>query len=73
MTNLNKFAAQQLTKKQMNEVTGGGVRTNCLLELDDGTLVELGEIDRSDFLEVERELNAVYGGFGSVSCIPWLL
>lgn len=27
MTNLNKFAAQQLTKKQMNEVKGGAAVT----------------------------------------------
>lgn len=42
MTNLKKFAAQQLTKKQMNEVKGGYYACFCdqkaafqILQLDD--------------------------------------
>lgn len=46
MTNLNKFAAQQLTKKQMNEVKGG--------ELWDFYLARPGESPQLIFLESEK-------------------
>lgn len=46
MTNLNKFAAQQLTKKQMNEVKGG--------ELSDCYLTRPGERPQLIFLESEE-------------------
>lgn len=41
MTNMNKFAAQQLTKKQMNEVKGGLVSVGCTIRDQEGHLVEM--------------------------------
>ena len=55
MTNLNKFAAQQLTKKQMNNIKGGSASCapglhayNCVLAIDGIGHGEVGHVCAED-------------------------
>lgn len=56
MTNLNKFAAQQLTKKQMNEVTGGALWT-CVVE---GQMIDARFIADTK-ADAEAQVKSLYG------------
>ncbi len=72
MKSMKDFAAQRLSKKEMNDVKGG-MRTECLMELPDGTIINFDIISREDYQNVEREMQKAYEGIGAVSCQPWIL
>lgn len=56
MTNIQKFAAQQLSKKEMNNVKGG--RIWCYASLD-GQAV-FGDVAVDTVADAERQLHATY-------------
>lgn len=72
MKNMRKFAAQQLSKKEMNNVKGGLVY--CSLIDENGDFIENPETgdSASGYADMTAEeamarLNAIYGQFGWVS------
>ncbi len=70
MKTMKNFAAQQLSKKQMNDVKGGQ-QALCYIWDENGNLLmkEKGP-DGSDFIEERARLQAIYGQFGyKVSCM----
>jgi hypothetical protein len=71
MKAMKNFAAQQLTKKQMNEVKGGA-KVSCDLMIGED-IYNLGEIESSDYREVQQRLQEEYGDIGIIECQPWLL
>lgn len=62
MKTIQNFAAQQLTKKQMNEVTGGRVAILCPIRSADGKILNYiyasGETFNNAAQEVARQANA---------------
>ncbi len=66
---MKDFAAQQLTKKQMNEVKGGQ-RARCVIWDEQGNFLTSGYgPEGSDFIEVRNQLQGIYNEFGyKVSC-----
>ncbi len=71
MTNLNKFAAQQLTKKQMNDVKGGA-KVSCDVIIDDVPYHFGVQETDMDYLEFEARLHEIYGDLAEFECQPWL-
>ncbi len=71
MKSMKDFAVQQLTKKQMNEVKGGA-KVSCDLMIGED-IYNLGEIESSDYREVQQRLQEEYGDIGIIECQPWLL
>lgn len=67
MKNLNKFAAQQLSKNQMNNVRGGAYATcpsgqhvyHCVLQLDGLGVGSTGVICGTSVADAESQANAL--------------
>lgn len=62
MKNMQKFAAQQLTKNEMNEVKGGYV--TCTLYDSNGSVLSEGRALGDSNLLAEGMLNEMYGEYG---------
>ena len=71
MKSMKNFAAQQLSKKEMNDVKGGA-KVSCDLMIGED-IYNLGEIESSDYREVQQRLQEAYGDIGTIECQPWLL
>ncbi len=71
MKAMKNFAAQQLSKKEMNDVKGGA-KVSCDLMIGED-IYNLGEIESSDYREVQQRLQEEYGDIGIIECQPWLL
>lgn len=71
MKTMKNFAAQQLSKKQMNQVRGGA-KVRCDLTIGED-IYDLGTIESSDYQDIQHQLQEVYKGIGTIECQPWLL
>jgi hypothetical protein len=71
MKSMKNFAAQRLSKKEMNDVKGGA-KVSCDLMIGED-IYNLGEIESSDYREVQQRLQEAYGDIGTIECQPWLL
>ena len=72
MTNMKKFAAQKLSKKQMNEVKGGIVAIACTIRNQAGDLVEMQRVFRGEtFQDAMNNLVNGIGNNNATNCKTW--
>lgn len=72
MKNMQKFAAQQLTKKQMIVIKGGAVAIGCTIKNQDGGLVSMREVFRGETLsEAMDNMYKSIGNNNAFDCKVW--